>query len=65
MLIDAAIMENTWYMEVSQKTKNSSHMTQKFHSCIYIQKIKNTNFKRHMHTCGGFILIYGKTNTIL
>ena len=40
-------------------------MTQKFHSCIYIQKIKNTNFKRHMHTCGGFILIYGKTNTIL
>ena len=20
---------------------------------------------KHMHTCGGFILIYGKTNTIL
>ena len=38
MLIDAASMENTWYMEVSQKTKNSYHVTQKFHSCIYIQK---------------------------
>ena len=38
ILIDAASMENTWYMEVSQKTKNSYHVTQKFHSCIYIQK---------------------------
>ena len=40
-------------MEVSQKTGNRTyHMTQQFHSWIYIQKKKNkenTNLKRYMH----------------
>jgi len=38
-------------MEISEKAKNKNyHMTQEFHSRLYIQKTKNPNLKRYMHT---------------
>ena len=50
MQMDAAIMENS--MRISQKTKNSYHMTQQFHSWVYIQKKQTHEFEKiHASQC--------------
>ena len=34
-------------------------------TCLLNEKINKYQDGEHMYTCGGFILIFGKTNTIM
>ena len=46
--------------------ENSKQSTRTFQNLVSLARLQMTKFKiNYMYTCGGFIFIYGKTNTML